>query len=348
MKKALVFCIGLITLMGVGFVTHLRADDVNKDNCFYMNSLHYTANGMGYWYSKEHGGMETLLNIPYNNLSCKSCHVASCDTCHKSESNGKPIYSIKSAQNNEVCLNCHVRIAAVIKTDASLNQKDVHFSNGMVCSDCHKGMDVHGDGITYTSMRSPGAVHVKCEQCHETVPKIRAHEVHHGKLSCEACHVRQVVSCTSCHINTMLKEKKRVAVPVSQWVFLMNYNGKVTSANMQTFVLPDNKTFMIFAPVFSHSVDKKGRECKDCHATQTVKQIQKGKINLTWFEHGELKHISGVIPVADNVTYHSVFQNYDNGKWTPISATTPDKLQYVGFGTPLTKEQLKMLAKPQK
>ncbi len=48
------------------------------------------------------------------------------------------------------------------------------------------------------------------------------------------------------------------------------------------------------------------------------------------------------------VPTHPTAEKYDNGSWTPLSITTPDKIQYVGFGTPLTKEQLKMLAKPQK
>ena len=76
----------------------------------------------------------------------------------------------------------------------------------------------------------------------------------------------------------------------------MNYNGKVTAANMQTFVGGDNQekhygettnvingpydeTALMFAPVHSHSIMQTGRACNDCHGTATVQEI---------YEDGEL------------------------------------------------------------
>ncbi len=128
----------------------------------------------------------------------------------------------------------------------------------------------------------------------------------------------------------------------------MNYKGKVTSANMQTFVVPGNKTFMIFAPQFSHSVSKEGKKCEECHSTENDKNIEKGVINLTWLENGKVEQIKGVIPVVDQVKYNTVYQNYDNGKWIPLVNPEAPKVQYVNYGTPLTKEQLNMLLKAQK
>jgi hypothetical protein len=127
--------------------------------------------------------------------------------------------------------------------------------------DCHTAGDVHGDGTEYVSMKQPGAVSPKCEGCHAKTSPTVSHDVHAGKRDCKACHVRQVVSCTNCHVETLLKTGKRVAVPVSDWVFLMNHEGKVTSANMQTFVAAGDKTFLMFAPQFSHSVTRAGRTC---------------------------------------------------------------------------------------
>ncbi|MCX5718901.1 MAG: hypothetical protein NT055_02865 [Nitrospirae bacterium] len=43
----------------------------------------------------------------------------------------------------------------------------------------------------------------------------------------------------------------------------------------------------MFAPQNSHSIMKAGRKCKDCHGTEIIKQVQNGKLNLTWLEKGE-------------------------------------------------------------
>jgi hypothetical protein len=56
-----------------------------------------------------------------------------------------------------------------------------------------------------------------------------------------------------------------------------------------------------------------------------------------------LDNVKGVIPVVDGVKYNSVFENFENGSWTPISNPEYPMVQYVGFGTPLTKEQLSKL-----
>jgi hypothetical protein len=37
-------------------------------------SLHYTGEGMRYWY-EEPGGFMDVTRIPYNELDCSSCHV---------------------------------------------------------------------------------------------------------------------------------------------------------------------------------------------------------------------------------------------------------------------------------
>ena len=75
-------------------------------------------------------------------------------------------------------------------------------------------------------------------------------------------------------------------------------------------------------------------------------QVQNGKLNLTWLEKGELKHVMGVIPVMDGVTYDSVYQNYQEGKWIPIENPAAPVVHYSSFGKPLTKEQLNKLSMP--
>jgi hypothetical protein len=246
-------------------------------------------------------------------------------------------------------MKCHARESAMImKVDQAANTPDVHFKAEMTCMDCHTLREIHGDSTLYKSMKEPGAMDVTCEQCHDKVSDSKAHTVHGDKLDCKACHVRHVISCNNCHVETMLKEKKRVAQSVTGWKFLMNYKGKVTSANMQTFVAPGNKTFMIFAPQFSHSVKKEGDKCEDCHGNENVKKVVAQKIDLTWLENGTIVNTKGTIPVVDGVIYNTSYQNHENGVWTPIQNPAKPVLQYVGFGTPLSNEQLKKLNTAQK
>jgi len=321
----------------------LFSQETVKQECLFKSSLHYTAGGMSYWYDKSRGGWESITGVPYNDLGCKNCHIETCDVCHKTEEAGKAAYSNTAAKNQDMCLKCHAREAAIMNIDKKANTTDVHFASGMECMDCHSSREMHGDGAEYVSMKQQGAMDVSCGQCHESIVNSTSHTIHGNKLDCNSCHVQQVVSCTNCHFETMVKEGKRVAVPVSGWEFLMNYNGKVTSANMQTFVAAGNKTFLMFAPQYSHSVSKAGKKCEDCHANTNVKKIKKGTINLTWLENGKVEQVKGVIPVVEGVQYNSVYQNFENGKWTPVENPEKPKVQYVNFGSPLTKIQLNKL-----
>lgn len=348
MKK--ISCIGIVGLsMFFTFLLHpLKAQDNNNENTMFHKSLHYTARGMEYWYDKANGGLEILTGIPYSELSCKNCHVANCDRCHLTKIDKIQVYSTKAAQNQEMCLECHAREASVIKTDRQANQLDVHFAKDISCMDCHSGREVHGDGIVYNSMKEANAMVTRCENCHAKISEIKSHTVHGAKVDCKACHERQVVSCTNCHFETLFKENKRMAIPVSGWVFLLNYYGKVTSANMQTFVVDSNKTFLMFAPQHSHSIMAKGRECDECHASRILQQVKKGKIKLTWLKDGKLDNLKGVIPVGENVTWEMVYQDRKDGQWVTIEKPLAPKLHYAGYGKPLTSEQMKKLLQPQK
>ena len=323
------------------------SQETKSPECMFKSSLHYTVRGMSYWYDKENGGLEKITGVSYESLACQNCHVASCDMCHKTEIDGKAVYSSEVAKNQDMCLKCHARETAIMKINQKENTEDVHFAAGMKCMDCHTTREMHGDGVKYTSMKQEGVMDVTCEKCHDNINKTTSHTIHGNKLDCKSCHVGQVVSCTNCHFETMVKEGKRVAVPVSGWEFLMNYGGKVTSANMQTFVVAGEKTFMIFAPQYSHSVTKNGKKCEECHANTNVKKVEEGTIDLTWLKDGKMGNLKGVIPVVDGVEYNSVFENFENGSWTPISNPEYPMIQYVGFGTPLTKEQLSKILIPQ-
>lgn len=319
----------------------------NKDDSFFKKSLHSTAGGMSFWYSKNNGGLETLTDIPYNDsrLDCVNCHISSCDRCHKIEKGRKLYYSVENAKKVEICLACHKREKAILDINSKKNEVDVHTLKNFKCFDCHSSSDIHGDGNEYESMKQEGVINIHCEDCHSNVKPSLSHNIHGEKLECKACHISRVVSCTNCHIDTIVKEKKRVDIKVTDWVFLINYNGKVTSGNMQNFVVSGNKTFLLFAPQNSHSIKKEGRKCNECHGTEVVRQLMDGRLRLTWLENGEVKNQKGIIPVVEDVLYEAVYQDYQDGKWIPIKDPFPAKIQYAGYGKPLSKEQLKRLSR---
>ena len=337
----------LLIWISTAFAAAAGAQEAKKDLSIFESSLHYTARGMAYWYDKAAGGLETITGIPYSQLMCQNCHVAACDGCHRTEKDNVLSYTTGVARKQETCLKCHGREASILNIDKQAGQIDVHSANGMECMSCHSAREMHGNGKAYASMRQPGAMDTRCATCHGSISQTLSHTVHGGKVDCKACHERHVVSCTNCHFETVLKENKRISIPVSGWIFLMNYEGEVTSATMQTFVVSGPKTFLMFAPQHSHSIMRKGRACGECHASEIVRQVRKGEVNLMWLEKGEVKQTKGVIPVADGVRWNIVYQDNQKGKWVPIEDAPAPGLHYASFGTPLSKEQIDDLAKPQ-
>ncbi|HEA83845.1 MAG: hypothetical protein H0Z16_05020 [Thermodesulfobacterium sp.] len=345
MKKT-ISIIFLVILFLVGSLSKGFSQKNNDEETFYKSSLHFYARGMAHWYSKENGGIEKLTCIPYDKLACNHCHAKTCDRCHKVEVNGKFAYSVKKAKSMKNCLGCHAREKMLLGVFKKKGLQDVHFSKGLECINCHTAREIHGDGEKYISMREQGAMDTKCENCHQERPATVSHRIHKDKLDCTACHVRQVITCANCHMDTFLKTGKKTFIPLRNWIFLVNYNGKVVSGNIQTFVVNKNQTFIIYAPFFSHDVVKTGRKCEECHATDIVKQISKGKIKITWIEKGTLTNLKGVIPIVEGVKYKNAYMEYVDGKWIPLENPEEPMHQFVAFGKPLTKSQLRKLMMP--
>ena len=245
--------------------------------CF-ASSLHATGEGMRYWY-EEAGGFMGVTGIPYSELDCGNCHISSCDTCHAetNEEEGSCSYSTAQARKTETCLKCHGREGLTYKMCRAKDKLDVHAAREMSCSECHGVEDVHGDGKRYQSMRAPGAVKAKCTNCHEEVTG-RPHTVHKEKLDCAACHVENTIACMNCHMDSFLKTGSRKGnfVKMHDWLLLMNYEGKVTSATAMTLVYKDKK-FVCYAPYFTHAIQPKGKACTECHGTEAVKKANKGE-----------------------------------------------------------------------
>jgi hypothetical protein len=349
MNKTVLVVWSFLTMILSGGILFLVAQERTEGSAasFYEKSLHFTNRGLEHWYSKENGGLERITGIPFSKLSCNGCHVRTCDTCHQKEVGGKSIYSLERAKGETACEKCHeVESRNFARKNPGDKMADVHFAKGMKCMDCHSACEIHGDGTSYDSMQAPGAMDTRCEKCHTHLSKCPSNAVHKGKLDCSACHVRDVPSCYNCHFDTKVNERKSVSIPLKNMLFLINRGGRVTMANLHTFVY-QNRTMIVFAPAFSHLITREGRKCGDCHATPVLKDMKTGAFKPVVWEKGALKSAAGIIPVLDGFKWDFVFLNYVNGQWVPIEKPAEPLLNYSGYSTPITKEQLAKLAQPQ-
>ncbi len=311
--------------------------------CF-GKSLHATGEGMRYWY-EEAGGMMKLTGIPYKDLDCSNCHIKSCDKCHD-QAEPKKGDDMSKANNSDTCLVCHGREKLTYKMCAAKDKLDVHKVAGKSCSECHGLEDVHGDCEPKNSMRDKGAVKAKCANCHEDLAG-RPHTVHKGKLDCAACHVENTIACMNCHMDTFLETGSRKGnfVPMHDWLLLMNYEGKVTSATAMTLVHKDKK-FICYAPYFTHAIQPKGKTCTDCHANEAMKLIKAGKpVPMMKFVDGKVVNWQGVVPMVEGQLEWVYLNKTKDGGWTPITEGE-ETVQYVGYGTPLTEKQIKKMKMP--
>jgi hypothetical protein len=313
----------------------------------FENSLHYTNRGFEFKYAKEHGGLERITSIPFSQLSCSQCHVGSCDTCHAKQIEGKTFYSTEVAKSEVACVHCHdFESRTLAQKNPHSPDVDVHFARGMKCMDCHSAREIHGDGTAYDSIQAPGAMDARCENCHRDLSRCPSSAVHNGKVHCNACHTRQLSSCINCHFDTRIKEGKSSSLPLQDALFLINdRRGTVTTAVVHTFVY-QNRTMIVFAPSFGHSIMKQGRKCGDCHATPVIQALQKGAFQLAAWDKTELKNRSGVIPVAEGYNWNFPFLNYVDGHWTPADKPIPPVLNYADYSKPITQGQLEKLARP--
>ncbi|MCK5381806.1 MAG: hypothetical protein KAJ81_10060 [Candidatus Latescibacteria bacterium] len=300
-------------------------------------SLHYTGEGMRYWY-EEPGGFMDVTHIPYSELDCSGCHVTSCDQCHTEASGGK-------ATDMGTCLACHSRANLTFKMGREDGTLDVHVARGMGCTDCHKIKDVHGDGAFYHSMRDEGAIRASCIACHEPDQNIAGHVVHRDDLDCSACHVANTTACMNCHFDTFLETGSRKGnfVLTKDWLLLINYKGKVTAGGAQSLIYKDQK-FIAYAPYFTHAIQAEGRGCRDCHDNEAAKKIMKGEsVPMMAFENDRVVSWEGVVPVVPEHLEWAFLNKKDDG-WTPVDNEDPPKIQFVGYGEPLTQGQVRKLA----
>ncbi len=333
---------------------------------FHM-SQHHTTYGMKYWYSKETGGFETITNIPYNNLFCYKCHAANCYSCHGEKKGNKVSLSLKKVYDQKTCYKCHARARMALMFDKKQHFMDIHMEKGFTCADCHTSEEIHGDGTFKKHMLE--AVTITCEDCHvkkagqtiklksgliykipsvkETIPE---HNRHVGQIACVACHMKTQISCLNCHFDNVLKTHKKIPYknffPTKSFVILANYKGKVYPANVMPLVYKD-KTFMAIAPYFTHSVDRHGRRCEECHANkEVIKAINRG-VKLMKFNPAtqKVEFAKGVIPFVQyedgsyNIDMDYVALEKDGIK---LVKRYTDKYQII-LVKPLTEKQIERL-----
>lgn len=313
-------------------------------------SLHATGRGKHTWYDiQPNGGFEQYTGIAYNSLSCKTCHEPSstggCKSCHDTDT--PTLGAQVDASLTGKCGSCHGRQVAEAVTH---HYPDVHRDGGMKCMDCHTLGDIHGDGTVHASQLSDGAIDAKCVNCHQTLASNSYHTSHASKVDCTACHTQSVVSCYNCHFETEVQlAQKKPYGQFKDWLFLVNRNGKVHTANIQSLKYQD-KTFVALAPFFSHTIVRNARTCSDCHGNAAVADwAADSAINVvTWDPAaGKLSYLKGVIPVPPNyqtggLKFDFVDLNQPGGTVWSFLKSGADKIQLL-FGQPLTTQQMERL-----
>ena len=341
--KRTALIVSALTILGFLAMAVLHGQQAAPEKNFFESSLHYTSRGLEYWYAKEQGGLQRITDLPFAGLPCARCHARTCDSCHAAKVDGRPVYSTAMARDPKVCSGCHgIESLTALEKNPNDPAGDVHFKKGMKCLDCHTAREIHGDGTAYVSFQQEGAMDVSCAKCHTDLSRCPGARVHGDRVDCNACHVRDLPSCYNCHFETRVKEGKSVSLPLHNLLFLVNRRGKVTLGDMHTFVY-GRKTMITFAPSFPHSVMKEGRACPDCHGTPLLKEIEAGTFRPVAFSDGKLTNVSGIVPVTDPLRWQLVFLDYAGGRWTPLSGAAAPLLNYAGYCSPLTPEQLARL-----
>ncbi len=179
----------------------------------YKLSLHYTTAGFKNIVSARFSPEEKkTYDAKVFQQSCRSCH-ASCGDCHVKS----PVISgvnlglldghkFVRKDEGKTCALCHGGRVYPEFTGEYGGRADVHYQKGMLCTDCHKAEQMHGDGNAYASRREV-ANKPACVACHDpTQGSDEAVGTHaeHGDgewVSCSACHSSAAYrNCSGCHL----------------------------------------------------------------------------------------------------------------------------------------------------
>ena len=258
--------------------------DVAKN---FTSSLHYTLAGVKEEFKKG-AGEEFGIEIP---KGCTKCH-ADCYTCH---GNFTTAHTQKVPM--EICVECHHGRVGVNYVGYLGGMKakgpspDVHFEKGLECADCHTFEEIHGNGVHYTNEKL--AVKIRCEDCHlagKVVknmtatydPNTVAHRIHDGKLACYACHAGWYQTCYNCHLDVLIKEKKKKVDKsyVDKFWLIKGYDGRIKPAYLMVTSYED-KMHVGWVEYCPHTITKAAKNCSFCHEKAEIlypQSFQKGEV----------------------------------------------------------------------
>lgn len=106
------------------------------------------------------------------------------------------------------------------------------------------------------------------------------------------------------------------------------------------------KTMITLAPYFPHSIRKQGRARRECHGTAIVREVKQGAFVPFAWKDGDVASVEGVIPVVEGMKWKVVFLDRQDDKWTPLADAAEPLVNFSGFCTPLSREQLAKLERP--
>jgi hypothetical protein len=184
--------------------------DISKN---YTSSLHYTTEGLRTGIQGRLSAAEKKsFDEKVFEQSCRTCH-ASCGDCHVKgpRVSGISIGLIRGHKfvrkdEGKTCAMCHGGRVYPEFTGEYGGYPDVHYQNGMVCVDCHKVEELHGDSPPRPVSMRDVKQKPSCTSCHPTGQekneKARsAHIAHKDRLSCSACHASAPYrNCYGCHL----------------------------------------------------------------------------------------------------------------------------------------------------
>jgi len=185
----------------------------------FKNSLHFTTAGQREGVKGRFSAQELkVFDNKVFEASCRSCH-ASCGDCHVSS---PPIGGVKMGlikghrfvkrDEGKTCGLCHGGRVYPEFTGEYGGSADIHYQKGMICVDCHKKKELHGDGVLYKSMKEIKD-RPRCINCHkigenDSEKAMEAHMMHKDTLSCYACHSSSPYrNCYNCHLGKGAESK---------------------------------------------------------------------------------------------------------------------------------------------
>ncbi len=179
-----------------------------------LTNLHTQGSGQKHMVSLR-SGFPNYASYPEHlkagyDKNCGKCH-ASCGECHVQrprQAGGGFLAAHDFQKEPDMRLNCtachSARVAHAYFGEAFGNKADVHYTKlpGGKCTNCHNTNEMHGDGTMYTQRYKVASL-PKCENCHGGKATANPyHAKHWNDLSCQTCHSQDYQNCSSCHVDT--------------------------------------------------------------------------------------------------------------------------------------------------